>query len=122
MYTKSSEIGAIGERKVAEYLKSKGCIIIKRNWKDRYGEVDIIAQDDKNIIFVEVKTRSFKSLVSGNEAIDIGKMKRIRNEAVMFTKRLNTDLEPRIDTAEVTYYKKDDGTTGWKLNYIKSAF
>ncbi len=122
MYTKSNEIGAIGEKKVAEYLKSKGCIIIKRNWKDRYGEVDIIAQDDKNIIFVEVKTRSFKSLVSGNEAIDIGKMKRIRNEAVMFTKRLNTDLEPRIDTAEVTYYKKDDGTTGWKLNYIKSAF
>ncbi len=122
MYTKSSEIGAIGERKVAEYLKSKGCIIIKRNWKDRYGEVDIIAQDDKNIIFVEVKTRSFNALVSGNEAIDIGKMKRIRNEAVMFVKRLNTDLEPRIDTAEVTYYKKDDGTTGWKLNYIKSAF
>ena len=122
MYTKSNEIGAIGERKVAEYLKSKGCIIIKRNWKDRYGEVDRIAQDSKNIIFVEVKTRSEDALFAGNEAIDVGKRKRIRNASLMFVKRLNTDLEPRIDTAEVTYYKKDDGTTGWKLNYIKSAF
>lgn len=122
MYTNSNEIGAIGERKVAEYLKSKGCIIIKRNWKDRYGEVDIIAQDSKNIIFVEVKTRSEDALFAGNEAIDVGKRKRIRNASLMFVKRLNTDLEPRIDTAEVTYYKKDDGTTGWKLNYIKSAF
>ena len=33
-------IGRLGEDKTVEYLKSKGCIIIKRNWRDRYGELD----------------------------------------------------------------------------------
>ena len=51
-------IGKIGEDKTVELLKKQGCIIIKRNWRDRYGELDIVADDGKNIIFVEVKTRS----------------------------------------------------------------
>ncbi len=115
-------LGALGEEKIAKFLKSKGCIILKRNYRDRYGEVDIIAESKQNIIFVEVKTRNKNALVSGLDAIDEKKMRLIKNEALMFTKRLNTDLEPRIDVAELTYSETPEGKYKWELKYIKSAF
>ena len=118
----ATKIGNIGEEKVAQYLKSKGYIIVKRNWKDRYGEVDIIAEKDNILAFVEVKTRAEIALVSGLEAIDRGKMLRIKNEAEQFTKRMIGDYTARIDVAEVTYSLRADGKVYWKLNYIKSAF
>lgn len=116
-----SEIGQKGEKMVAEYLKSQGYTVIKRNYKDRYGEVDIIAEDCENLVFVEVKTRSENAIVSGLDAVDEKKKRLIKNEAVMFTKRLKTDLEPRVDVAEVIV-SVVDGKEVWKLNYIKNAY
>lgn len=115
-------LGKLGEERVAKYLKSKGYIILKRNWRDRFGEVDIIAESKENIVFVEVKTRKEDAMLSGLEAVDEKKMRLIKNEAVMFTKRLNTDSQPRIDVAEVTYCESRDGKYEWKLKYLKSAF
>ncbi|MCQ2478754.1 MAG: YraN family protein [Clostridia bacterium] len=120
--SKAAFLGKKGEQMVAEYLKGKGAVIVKRNFSDRYGEVDIIAEDDKNIIFLEVKTRNESAIVSGLEAVDAGKMKRTKNAAENFIRRLNTDLPPRIDVAEVTEYKRNDNTVGYKLNYIKNAY
>lgn len=119
---KAAEIGKKGEEKVADYLKSKGYIILKRNYKDRYGEVDIIAQNEEYIVFVEVKTRSENAIVSGFEAVNSKKQRLIKNEALMFTKRLKTELTPRIDVAEVTVSKSEDGNEKWKLNYLKNAY
>ena len=114
-------IGKLGEDKTVEFLKSQGCIIIKRNWRDRYGELDIVADDGKNIIFVEVKTRSENSWVSGIDAMDVGKITRTRNAAMMFMKRLRSTLPPRIDVAEVIIKKQEDGTLKGSINYIKNA-
>ncbi|MBQ8204058.1 MAG: YraN family protein [Clostridia bacterium] len=119
---KAAEIGKKGEEKVADYLKSKGYIILKRNYKDSYGEVDIIAQNEEYIVFVEVKTRSENAIVSGFEAVNSKKQRLIKNEALMFTKRLKTELTPRIDVAEVTVSKSEDGNEKWKLNYLKNAY
>ena len=118
----AAEIGRIGEEKVADYLKTKGYIILKRNYKDRYGEVDIIAQNEENIVFVEVKTRNKNAIVSGFEAVDLKKQRLIKNEAVMFTKRYKTQLSPRIDVAEVTHSTDEKGKEIWKLNYLKNAY
>jgi putative endonuclease len=114
-------IGRLGEDKTVEYLKSKGCIIIKRNWRDRYGELDIVADDGKNIIFVEVKTRSEGALVSGLEAMNVGKIRRTRNAAEMFMKRLHSNLPMRIDVSEVVIQRQDNGTLKGSINYIKNA-
>ena len=115
--------GREGERIVAEYLRRNGYIILRRNWRNsRYGEVDIIAENRENIVFVEVKTRSENSIVSGVEAIDSKKAYRIRSAAEIFMKKLNTKLKPRIDVAEVTMKDIKDGKQNWELKYIKSAF
>lgn len=115
-------MGKEGEERVAEYLKSLGYIIVKRNWRDRYGEIDIIAENDEYIVFVEVKTRTENALVSGLEAITASKKRKIINTSQMFLNRMNTELKPRIDVAEVTVHKNQDGSYHWKLNYIKFAF
>ena len=119
---KAARLGKEGERKVAEYLRRNGYIILRQNWRDsRFGEIDIIAENRENIVFVEVKTRSANALVSGVEAIDYKKAKRTRNAAEVFTRKLNTKLSPRIDVAEVIVFTDKNGKKQWKLKYIKSA-
>ncbi len=121
--TKAAEYGRIGEEKVAQFLKKRGYIIIKRNWRDkRYGEIDIVAENEEYIVFVEVKTRAAYSLVSGNEAVDRHKMYRVQNAGIMFSNRLNSKKQIRFDVAEVTVYTSENGTNRWELKYIKSAF
>lgn len=53
----SLQIGRLGEQIASEYLTSKGLHIIDRNFRTKYGEIDLIIKKDKKIIFVEVKTR-----------------------------------------------------------------
>ncbi len=120
---RSAAIGKAGEDFVTQYLKSKGYIIIKRNWRDsRYGEIDIVAENRECIAFVEVKTRQKNSLVSGLEAVDFGKQQRTKNASQTFMKRLRTNLPPRLDVAEVTVVDEKDGIFQFELNYIENAF
>ena len=120
---RSAAVGKAGEDFVAQYLKSKGYIIIKRNWRDgRYGEIDIVAECRECIAFVEVKTRQKDSLVSGLEAVDFGKQERTRNASQTFMRRLRTNLLPRLDVAEVTVIGEKDGKFQFSLNYIENAF
>ena len=55
------ELGSEGERIAARYLRDRGWEIVGRNWKCPYGEADIIAYDDCECVFVEVKTRLVRS-------------------------------------------------------------
>lgn len=120
---RSALVGKAGEDFVAQYLKSKGYIIIKRNWRDsRYGELDIVAENNECIAFVEVKTRQNNSLVSGVEAVDFAKQQRTKNAANSFMRRLRTKLPPRIDVAEVIIVEETDGVFQFRLNYIENAF
>ena len=120
---RSAIVGKAGEDFVANYLRSQGYIIIKRNWRDsRYGELDIVAENRECIAFVEVKTRQKNSLVSGIEAVDVYKQQRTKNAANTFMRRLRTNLPPRIDVAEVTVMGEKDGEFQFEINYIKNAF
>ena len=120
---RSALVGKAGEDFVAQFLKSKGYIIIKRNWRDsRFGELDIVAENRECIAFVEVKTRQKNSLVSGLEAVDFGKQQRTKNASQTFMKRLRTNLPPRLDVAEVTVVDEKDGIFQFELNYIENAF
>lgn len=116
------ETGKKGEQLTAEYLIKNGCAVVKRNYRSRFGEIDIISQTNEYIIFTEVKTRKDASAVSPAEAVDIHKQKRIILTAQDYLSKYETELQPRFDVAEVTVYKRKDGSDGYKLNYIKNAF
>ena len=114
--------GKNGERLTAEFLRSKGCTVIKMNYHSRFGEIDIIAETREYIIFTEVKTRKEASAVSPAEAVDKHKQKRIILTAEDYLSKYETELQPRFDVAEVTVYKRKDGSDGYRLHYIKNAF
>ncbi len=114
--------GKNGERLTAEFLRSKGCTVIKMNYHSRFGEIDIIAETREYIIFTEVKTRAEGSMISPAEAVDAHKRRRLILTAEDFLSKFETDLQPRFDVAEVTYKTRSDGSTGYSLNYIKNAF
>lgn len=116
------KVGREGERKVANFLKKSGCQIIKRNFQSKYGEIDIIAEDQNNIIFVEVKTRKENSLISGKEAVDAYKQKRITLTANDYISKTECEKQPRFDIAEVTVFEKENGDIGYKLCYVKCAW
>lgn len=77
-------VGVDGENRAAEYLTKHGFKIINRNWRTRYGEIDIIASLDSLIVFVEVKTLPSGSLETLSHELDSKKQKRIIETAKCF--------------------------------------
>lgn len=114
--------GTEGEKRVANFLRKKGFAIVKRNFQSKYGEIDIIAENDEYILFVEVKTRKQDSLVSGIEAVNAFKQRRIILTANDYIAKTECEKQPRFDIAEVTVFEKSDRTAGYKLHYIENAW
>ena len=110
------ERGRQGEKLVCAYLEQKGYKIVCTNYHSRYGEIDIIAENDSVIAFVEVKTRKTNSLVSGLESINSTKIRKIVLTLLDYITKHNTEKQPRIDCASVTVSSK-----GEKVLYIENA-
>ncbi len=111
------EIGFDGENFAVKYLKSKHYKIIERNYQTRQGEIDIICSDKAYIVFVEVKTRSANYMVSGIEAVNYAKQKRITNTALKYLQENMPDLQPRFDVIEIIVNGKER-----TVNHIENAF
>lgn len=111
--------GKLGELYVCEYLKKHGYQIVETNYSSRFGEVDIIAENDKFIIFVEVKTRTKSSFTGGFESITRSKIKKFAKTAVMYLTKNKTSKQPRIDCAQVIVSEKNNGLID--ISYIENA-
>lgn len=109
-------IGNWGEQKATEYLEKNGYEIIERNFNTYQGEVDIIAKDKIELIFVEVKTRQTNKYGRPVEAVNYYKQKHIKQVAKYYLYKNNImDAYIRFDIIEV--YKKQDEC---KINHIKN--
>ena len=112
------ELGNFGENAAALYLEKKGYTILKRNFRIRGGEIDIIAEKDGIIAFTEVKTRTPDPLVNGFEAVTAAKKKRIIRASEVYSVRYPHDLQPRFDVVWLTV--SDGKVTDFR--YIENAF
>lgn len=80
--TTRNELGALGEQVAVDHLQRLGLRIVARNWRCRYGELDVIADDDGDtVVFVEVKTRSGDGFGGVEQAVTPQKVRRIRRLA-----------------------------------------
>lgn len=114
----SKELGYLGEKIVSLYLEKKGYRILCRNYCIKGGEIDIIAEIDGIIAFVEVKTRNPDSMSSGFEAITKLKKKLIVKTAIEYSYRNPHNFQPRFDVANVVL----ENNKVVDFNYIENAF
>lgn len=117
----SKVIGDFGEEIVSKYMQRKEYSILERNFHSRFGEIDIIVKNSEYIVFVEVKTRKNNSGISGVEAVDTKKQKKIIKTAMIYLNENHIELQPRFDVVEVNYYKIS-GKKFIKINHIENAF
>lgn len=111
--------GRAGEKYVCDYLVNKGYTIIRTNYSSRWGEIDIIAEKDGMIAFVEVKTRKENSFASGLESITRTKLKRFVKTALDYLTKHGTNKQPRIDCVEVRVRDSDGSVVD--IEYIENA-
>ena len=108
-------LGNKKERLAAEYLKEKGLRIIKYNYRNRFGEIDIIAMDGSTLVFIEVKYR--RSAVKGHpeEAVNAIKARKICQVADHY--RVYAKVESQVQIRfDVVAIEADD------IRWYKNAF
>ncbi len=79
-----TDCGRSGEDRAAAYLEMHGFTILNRNWRTRFGEIDIIAIVKDTVVFVEVKTLPSGSLETLEHELNARKQKRITETAKCF--------------------------------------
>jgi putative endonuclease len=77
-------IGDKGEQIAAEYLKDKGCRILEQNYHTRFGEIDLVAQEDDALVFVEVKTRTNTDFGLPEASVTPAKLEKIESAALLW--------------------------------------
>lgn len=107
-------LGRAGEIKAAEFLEKKKYKILERNYKTRFGEIDLIAKDGETTVFVEVKTRADDSFGSPSEAVTARKREKYYIVAEEYLLRTQGENVPcRFDVVEI-----ENG----RIEHIENAF
>jgi len=96
-----ASLGKKGEDLALQYLQKKGYTLLERNWRFRHKEVDIIAADGRDLVFVEVKTRSSDWFGSPEEAVDDKKQRYLMDAAEAFIRIRNMDTNIRFDVVSI---------------------
>lgn len=76
--------GSLGELTAADFLQEKGYLLRDRNWRCRSGEIDIIAEDEGALVFVEVRSRSGTTYGTATESVNARKQAQVRNVASIY--------------------------------------
>lgn len=112
-------LGKLGEDTAASYLTRQGYRIIQKNFKARYGEIDIICVKDDTLVFVEVKTRIGEEFGKPEEAVTPRKLREVVKTAHFF--KLIHDELPESMRIDVIGIEFDDSDTPSYFNHIESV-
>ena len=108
------ETGSLYERMASDYLKGLGYEILEQNYRIRTGEIDLIAKEKDQIVFVEVKYRKDGRMGDPLEAVDGRKQKKIYQTARYYVHQKGYEAMPcRFDVI---------GITGTQIHHVKNAF
>ncbi len=101
------ETGFSGEKVAADFLKKQGYKILKTNFRSKFGEIDIIAQDKDTVVYIEVKTRSSNQFGLPEEAVGFRKLEHLQKTAAFF-RSLNPNL-PEGERVDVVAIETSNG-------------
>ncbi len=94
--------GNAAEHEAAAFLKSKGIEILRTQYRNRFGEIDIIAKDGSEVVMVEVKARKDHEFGYPEESVTPSKLRKIRMVGAMFMDEF-PGVEWRVDVIAIEY-------------------
>jgi putative endonuclease len=112
-----NQLGKDGENAATEYLKQHGYRILHTNWRFGRYELDVVAATEDEIVFIEVKTRSFGSITDPEDAVDNRKIQHIVAAADCYIKHYDIDLPARFDIISIIGRQPD-----FEIDHIEDAF
>ena len=118
---KSNILGAWGEEQAKRFLELRGFSCIEQNYHSRYGEIDLIMENDEFLIFVEVKLRKNSRYGTPAEAVTSKKQERLRNTALLYLQSHEISKQPRFDVIEI-YAPQGTDTSPLPISHIENAF
>jgi putative endonuclease len=110
-------LGPMGEELAAGFLSRKGYSIRHRNWRSGRTEIDIIAENDRYVVFIEVKSRSAGYALHPAEAVNVPKQRTIIYAASNYIDTYGIEKEARFDIITVI-----TGTDGSEIDHIENAY
>jgi len=108
--------GTLAEQRAERYLQSQGLGLIERNYRSRFGEIDLIMRDGTSLVFVEVRMRRNKDFGGAAASIDVHKQQRIIRTAHQYLAGLAHTPPCRFDAILM------DDAKGDNLQWLKNAF
>ena len=120
MHSYNKDIGSFGEALARDYLISKGYKILNMNFRNKFGEIDIICKKNNLLIFCEIKSRYTDTFGSPIESITYYKQRQIikLSEIYLLYKKYQ-NYNVRYDVIEIIFNNKN---ASFKLNHLKDAF
>jgi len=120
MYSFNKDIGNLGESIAEEYLTKMGYIVLEKNFRSKFGEIDIIGKDGNYIAFIEVKARYGSLYGTPAESITTLKQNKIYKTAQLYImKKRIAKFNFRFDVIEVILNTKNNDHS---IRLIKDAF
>lgn len=113
-----NNLGSFGELKAQRYLKRRLYRIVESNYHSRFGEIDIIAENRKYIVFVEVKQRSENTIAQPCEFVTTSKQQKIIATAQLYLAKNPTKKQPRFDVIEII----SDNNKIKSIKHLENAF
>ena len=118
---KKTELGAWGEDRAAALLEQEGYRIRARNFRCRFGEIDLIAEKENILAFVEVKLRKSDRFARAAEFVDYRKQARLRTTAELWLSQCESELPARFDVLEI-YAPEGEQTKNPIIYHLEDAF
>ena len=112
-----NQLGVYGEKCISKFLEKRGFNVIEKNYNCRYGEIDLVAEKDETLAFVEVKSRKKEHFPISTVVIQSKQQKIIKSAKHFVFKKQILDKILRFDVATVVF---DENR--YKINYIENAF
>ena len=113
----NQRFGKWGEEQAMYFLRSKGYVICETNYRSGKAEIDIIAQQDDFLIFVEVKTRKNNHFGAPEAGVSERKEVLYAEAAEVYLEEKDLDMEVRFDVLSICGYSNN-----FEINHIEDAF